>query len=113
MRVLSTGFFDTDNVANLHLKRRDVYLAIVDHDVAMVDELPGLPARGRETCAVSRIVQAPLKQEQQVFTRDSLHAGSAFKIVSELSFKNEIDAFDLLLLAQLLALTDQRLAAAH
>ena len=113
MRVLSTAFFDTDDVANLHLKRRDVYLAIVDHDVAMVDQLPCLPARGRKTCAVNRIVQAPLKQEQQVLTCNSLHARSAFKIVSELSFKNEIDAFDLLLLTQLLAVANQRLAAAH
>ncbi len=79
----------------------------------MVDELSCLPARGGKACAVNRVIQSPLKQEQQVLAGDSLHAGSAFEVVSKLPFKNEIDAFDLLLLAQLLAITDQRFAASH
>jgi hypothetical protein len=59
------------------------------------------------------VIETPLKQEQQVLTRYSLHARSAFEVVTELSFKDEIDALDLLLFAQLLAIANQRLAPTH
>src|SRR5689334_5594521 len=39
--------------------------------------------------------------------------GITLEVVTKLSFKNEVDAFDFLLLAQLLAVTDQRFAAAQ
>src|SRR4029450_5220855 len=37
--------------------------------------------------------------------------GSAFEVVSELALEDEVDSFDFLLLAQLLAVANQRLAA--
>ncbi len=79
----------------------------------MVYQLARLSARGGKTCTVNRIVQPTFEQEQKVFAGNPLHARSALEIVTELSFKDEVDAFDLLLLAQLLAVSDQRLAATH
>jgi hypothetical protein len=81
--------------------------------VTVVHELTRLPARSGKSCAVDCVIETPLEQEKEVFTRDPLHAGSALEIVSELSFKDEVDALNLLLFAQLLAITDQRLAATH
>src|SRR6185503_19768779 len=63
--------------------------------------------------AVNGIVQSPLEQEQKVLPRDSLHARGAFEVVSKLAFENEVDAFDLLLLSELLAIANQRFAAAQ
>ena len=40
-------------------------------------------------------------------------ARSAFEVVSKLSFENKVDPFDLLLFAELLAITGQSLAATH
>ena len=53
----------------------------------------------------------PLEQEQKVFTGDPLHAGSAFEVVSKLALEDEVDSFDLLFLAQLLTVANERLAA--
>src|SRR5215831_13249346 len=77
----------------------------------MINELPGLSARRRKTRAISCVIQAALEQKQKILARDSLLPGRALEIVSKLSFENEIDAFDLLLFAQLLAIAGQRLAA--
>jgi hypothetical protein len=79
----------------------------------MVDQLSRLPARSRKTSTVNCIIQATLKQEQQVLTCDSLHASGPFKVVAKLAFENEINPFDLLLLAQLLTIANQRFTAAQ
>jgi len=81
--------------------------------VAVIHQLSSLSPRSGKPRAVNRIIQTTLEQKQQVFTCDSLHAGSAFEIVTELSFKDEINALNLLLLAQLLTVADQRLATPH
>jgi len=79
----------------------------------VVYELPRLPARSGETGPINGIVQSAFEQEQQVFTCDALHARRAFKVISKLTFEDEVDAFDLLLLAQLLAIANQGLTAAQ
>jgi hypothetical protein len=67
--------------------------------VTVIDELSGLSSGSRETRTVNGIIEASLKQEQQVLAGDTLHSGCALEIISELSFKDEIDALDLLLFA--------------
>src|ERR1044071_158819 len=81
--------------------------------MSVIDQLSGLTAGRGETSAIDSIVQSPLQKEQEVLAGNPLHASSAFEVVAKLPFKNEVDTFDLLLLAQLLAVTDQRLAASQ
>jgi hypothetical protein len=81
--------------------------------VTVIDQLSGLTAGSGKTSAIDGIVEAPLQQKQQVLARDSLHAGSTFEVVAKLPFKNEVDAFDFLLLAQLLAVANERFATAQ
>src|ERR1043165_1999895 len=113
MRVFPAGFPHTDDVAGLHLERGNIDLLVVDENVAVIDQLSGLTAGSGKTSAIDSIVQPPLEQEQKVLTRNSLHASSAFEIVAKLPFQNEVNTFDLLLLAQLLAIANERFAAAH
>jgi hypothetical protein len=72
-----------------------------------------LTAGSGKTCAIDCVIEAALQQEQKVLAGDALHTRSPLEVVTKLSFKNEVDAFDFLLLAQLLAVTDQRFAAAQ
>src|SRR5437868_11768702 len=109
--VLAARFLDAHAVAGLDLERGYVHLAPVDLDVPVVDELARLPPRRGEARAVDGVVQAALEQGEQVLARDALHAGRALEVVAELPFEDEVDSFDLLLLAQLLAVALQRLAA--
>src|SRR5918998_1506135 len=59
------------------------------------------------------VVQPALQQEQKVLARDALLARGLLEVVAELAFEDEVNALDLLLLAQLLAVADQCLAAPH
>src|SRR5215217_705091 len=111
--VLAARLLDADDVAGLDLERRDIDLAPVDLDVPVVDELARLAPRGGEARAVDRVVEAALQQAQEVLARDTLHARRALEVVAELPFEHEVDALDLLLLAQLKAVALQRLTAAH
>src|SRR2546423_1447400 len=113
VRVLAARLLDADGVAGLDLERGYVHLAPVHLDVPVVDELSGLTARRGEARAVDRVVEPPLKQREQVLARDALHARGALEVVSELPFEDEVDSFDLLLLAQLLAVALEGLAAAQ
>src|SRR6266542_6492910 len=113
MRVFPTRLFYGNCVAGPHLKRGDIHLATINQDVAMIHKLAGLPARGGKASAVNCVIQPTFQQKQQVLACNSLHARSAFKVVTELSFENEIDALYFLLFAQLLAISNQRLAATH
>src|SRR5262249_44398589 len=79
----------------------------------MVDQLPRLAPRGREARAIHTVIKPALKQKQQVFTRDASLPRSPVEVIAELSFENKVDALDLLLLAELLAISGQRLSAAH
>src|ERR1043165_7527102 len=111
VRVLAARLLDAHRVAGLDLERGDVYLAPVNLDVPVVDELPRLPPRRGEARAVDGVVEPALQQAKKVLARDALHAGRALEVVAKLPFEDEVDSFDLLLLAQLLAVALQRLAA--
>ena len=99
-------------VAGLHLIRGNIYFAIVYQNVTVVHQLSPGDVRWKSRPGKLRY-PAPLQQEQKVLAGDALHAGSAFEVVSKLPFEDEVDAFYLLLLSQLLAIADQRLAAAQ
>ncbi len=113
MGVLATCVLDADCFTSADLVRRDIYFSLVHQDVSVIDKLTSLSPRGRETSAIDGIIQTALEEEQQVLTRDPLHARCPLEIITELSFEDEIDALDLLLFAKLLAVTDQCLAAPH
>src|SRR5207247_11197971 len=81
--------------------------------VPVIDKLPRLPPRSRKSRAIDSIIQAALKQEQKVFTRDSFLPCGPLEVIPKLSFEDKVDALDLLLFAQLLALTGERLSAPH
>ena len=79
----------------------------------VVDELARLPPRRGEARAVDGVVESALQEREKVLARDALHAGRALEVVAELPFEDEVDSLDLLLLAQLQAVTLEGLATAH
>ena len=79
----------------------------------MIHKLTRLASRGREAGPIDGIVQASFKKREQGHARYAFELTRPFKVISELSFENEVDALDLLLLAKLLAVTSQRFAAPH
>src|SRR5215211_537886 len=111
--VVAARLLDAHHVAGLDLERGDVDLAPVDLDVPVVDELARLAPRGGEARAVDRVVEPALQQAQEVLARDALHARRPLEVVAELPFEDEVDALDLLLLAELEPVALQRLAAPH
>jgi hypothetical protein len=64
-------------------------------------QLPGLIARRCETKAANHVVNSTLEAQKQIFAGDSLPPVRLLEIVGELILKNPIDAFHLLLFAQL------------
>ncbi|OIQ65882.1 hypothetical protein GALL_525560 [mine drainage metagenome] len=70
---LLRGFLDLDYVADLELVARDVDLAAVHLDVAVVDELARREHRGDELGAEHHGVEAALEEADQVFTGIALH----------------------------------------
>src|SRR5215471_12833092 len=113
VHVLAASLPDRKDVAGLYLVRRNVDLALIHQHVPVIYQLSRLAPRSREARAIHGIIEPPLKQEQKVFTRDSFLSRRALEIISKLSFENKVDALDLLLFAQLLAIPGQRLAAPH
>jgi len=79
--------------------------------VAVADQLARLGVIRREAHAVDDVVQAPLEQLDQRVTRDALGAQRLVVVAAELALRDAVDALDLLLLAQLLAVV-RALAAA-
>jgi len=79
----------------------------------VVDELARLTARRCEARAIDRVVEAAFEKRQKVLARDAFHARGALEVVAKLSFEDEVNSLDLLLLAQLQAVALQSLAAAH
>src|SRR5690242_19935151 len=75
------------------IKRRDVYLAAIHHNVPVANQLPCLTAAGAESHAVHDTVETPLKRAQQSLAGDTLLSGSLLKQVAELAFQqSEITA---------------------
>ena len=79
----------------------------------MIHQLTRLTSRGRKAGPIDGIVQASFKKREQGHARYAFELARPFKVISKLSFENEVDALDLLLLAKLLAVASQRFAAPH
>src|SRR5260370_4582518 len=111
--VLAARLFDADHVALLDLIRRDVNLASVDQDMAMIHELASLSSGGGKASPIDGVVETPLEENKQGRPGDAFELARALEVVAKLPFEDEIDPFDLLFFPQLLAVAGQRLAAAH
>src|SRR5260370_37152134 len=72
-----------------------------------------LATRSRKPGPVDSVIQSSLEQKEKVLAGDAFLARRAFEVIPKLSFENKVDPFDLLLLAELLAVTGQRLSATH
>src|SRR6185436_11464258 len=81
--------------------------------VPVINQLPRLSPRSRKARSVHSVVQATFQQEQKVLASDAFHTRGPFEVISKLPFEDEINSFDLLLFAQLLAIPRQRFAAPH
>ena len=92
---------DLDPVAGLELVRGDVRRHAVDGEMAVVDELAGLGARGREPEAEDDVVEADLERLEERLAGDAGAALGLAEVVAELSLEDAVDAAHLLLLAQL------------
>src|SRR4051812_17337306 len=92
---------DLDDVVLAHPVRRDVDLLAVDHDVAVLDDLPRHVARVRVPGPVDHVVQPGLEDLQQHLT-GLAGLGDGFLVVpAELLLQHAVDAAGLLLLAEL------------
>src|SRR5205085_8587876 len=111
VHVRAAAFTDGDFIADLDLEAWDVHFAAIDEDVTMADELPRLRARHGVAQTVNDVVEATLKQGKQVLAGDAFGAHGALKIEPELALQHAVDAFDLLLLTQLLAVAAELGAA--
>src|SRR5262249_18699830 len=113
VNVLATCFFDRNHVTRLHLIGRNIHFAFVNQHVPVVHKLTSLTTRSRESRAIHAVIEPALKQKQKVLTRDSFLPCGPLEVISKLSFENEVDALNLLLFAELLAVTGERFTAAH
>ena len=77
----------------------------------MQNDLPGLRAGAGETRAPDRVVQAALQHDDEVFARGPLRALGLFHVVAELPLQQSVGALDLLLFAQLQAVSGELLHA--
>src|SRR5260370_24745530 len=84
-----------------------------DQRVSVSGRLAARQPRRRKAGTIRRVVETTFQQKQKILAGNSFLPGRALKIVAKLTFENEIDAFDFLLFAELLAISGQRLAAAH
>jgi hypothetical protein len=72
----------------------------------VADQLARLPPRLREAETEDYVIETPLKLLQKQFAGHTTRACGLFKIVTELAFEREVDAFGFLLLAQLQTVAD-------
>jgi hypothetical protein len=100
-------FSDLDHVAGANLVRRDVDPTAIDGNAVVAKHLTRLGAGRAETHAVAHRIQARLEHRQQVLAGDALAAFSTLVGQAELAFQNAVDAANLLLFAQLHAITGQ------
>ena len=109
--VLRALFLDRYNVPNFHLERRDIHLAVIHENVAVIDDLTSLTTRGRKAGSVHDVVQAALEHEQKVLARNALLTKCLFEIIPKLFLEDEVNALYFLLFAELLAVSGEHLAA--
>src|SRR5439155_10867117 len=87
--------------ADLHLERGNIDLALVDAEVAVAHELPGLRARVGKAEAEDDVVEALLEILEQVLAGLALGRSAAVVVAAELALEQPVEALDLLLLAHL------------
>src|SRR3954451_768785 len=100
---------DVDDVVLADLVRRDVDLLAVDPEVAVHDELTGVPTGAGEAGPVDHVVEAALQQLQEVVTGLAGTPAGLGVVVVELLLEHAVGEAGLLLLPQLeevLALLD-------
>src|SRR6266576_3247551 len=102
---------DRDHIADAHGVGGDVDGTAVDGEVAVGDELAGVPPRRREADAVDDVVEPRLQEAQQVEAGDAGHLRRPVEVESELALEQEVDASGTLLGPQLDAIV-RHLAAA-
>src|SRR5581483_7663631 len=91
---------DLDRLPGLHLGARNVHATAVHQDVAVRDELPGLPLREREPQAKHHGVQARLELADQLLAGDAPAAARAVVVDAHLALADPVDRAELLLLEQ-------------
>src|SRR3954452_10161032 len=87
-----------DDVVLRHQEARDVDLAAVDQEVAVLDQLAGHVTAVGEAGAIDHVVQATLEDLQQVLTGLAWTPVGLLVVTAELLFEHAIDAGALLLL---------------
>src|SRR5438445_935707 len=102
---------DRDHIADAHGVGGDVDGTAVDGEVAVGDELAGVPPRCREADAVDDVVEPRLQEAQQVEAGDAGHFRRPVEVEPELALEQEVDAARALLGPQLDAVV-RHLAAA-
>src|SRR5262249_12897611 len=107
VNIRAAAFAYRDFITDLDLEAGDIDFAAIDEDVTMADQLPGLRTRHRVAETIDDIVEATFEQGEQVLAGDAFRAYGALEIEPELALQHAVNAFDLLLLAQLLAVTDE------
>src|SRR5919199_6785748 len=94
---------DSNSIARLDLRRRNIRPPLVQRDVAMQDELACLSARVGETEAVHDVVEPHLEHPQQVLARHPRLPLGGLEVLVELSLEDAVDVAGLLLFFELQA----------
>src|SRR6266446_7596229 len=103
--ILVHLFLDGHFLAHVDEVRRDVDLLRVHADVAVQHQLARLRTRRRQSRAPHDVIQAALEHDDEVLARGALGARGFLKIIAELPLEQPVGALDLLLLAQLQAVS--------
>src|SRR2546421_5095755 len=103
--VLVHLFLDCYFLTDADEVRRDVDLLPVHTDVSVKHNLPRLRRRGRQTRTPHHVIQTTLEHDDEVLAGRALGASGLFKIIAELPLQEPVSALDLLLLAQLQAVS--------
>src|SRR5262245_34436887 len=91
---------ELDGVLGLDLGARDVDPAAVHLDVAVADELAGLPLGQREPEPEDHGIEAGLELSEELLARDPGLATGALVVAAHLAFADPVDVTQLLLLEQ-------------
>src|SRR2546421_7329503 len=103
--VLVHLFLDGHFLAHADEVGRDVDLFSVHADVPVQHKLPRLRTRGGQTRSPHHVVQAAFEHDDEVLTGRAFGACGLLKIIAELPLQQPVSALDLLLLAQLQAVS--------
>src|SRR5690349_24885997 len=85
-----------DLFADRNLVRRNVYLASIDRNVSVTNQLTSLAPGDRKPKPIHHVIQAPLELFQQFRAGYTFCARGFLEVVAELLFQGEIDALGLL-----------------